>query len=113
MPDISTVLMTRVNAFRLMATPPSVWATSRKTLPVSLSFLVATLEKSINRELAGLSVKMDDFVVQQDKTGDGLSFRLRNIRLVDESPRPGAHGTQIAFIHPKASGRVLSELTQV
>jgi methylmalonyl-CoA/ethylmalonyl-CoA epimerase len=34
------------------------------------------------------------------------------IRLIDESPRTGAHKTQIAFLHPKASGGVLTELCQ-
>lgn len=34
------------------------------------------------------------------------------IRLIDEKPRRGAHGTSIAFLHPKASGGVLTELCQ-
>lgn len=34
------------------------------------------------------------------------------IRLIDETPRNGAHGTQIAFLHPKASKGVLTELTE-
>jgi len=33
-------------------------------------------------------------------------------RMVDEKPRGGAHGTRIAFIHPKSSGGVLTELCQ-
>jgi methylmalonyl-CoA/ethylmalonyl-CoA epimerase len=33
-------------------------------------------------------------------------------RLIDEKPRLGAHGMKIAFIHPKASGGVLIELSQ-
>jgi len=39
---------------------------------------------------------------------------LRNtgVRLIDEHPRRGAHGTQIAFLHPKATGGVLTELCQ-
>ncbi len=34
------------------------------------------------------------------------------IRLIDEHPRPGAHGSRIAFIHPKSSGNVLTELCE-
>lgn len=34
-------------------------------------------------------------------------------RMIDEKPRHGAHGTRIAFIHPKASNGVLTELCQV
>ena len=33
-------------------------------------------------------------------------------RMVDEQPRNGAHGTRIAFIHPKSSLGVLTELCQ-
>ena len=34
------------------------------------------------------------------------------LRLIDETPRSGAHGTSIAFLHPKATGGVLTELCQ-
>lgn len=34
------------------------------------------------------------------------------VRLIDEAPRPGAHGTRIAFVHPKATGGVLCELVE-
>ncbi len=33
-------------------------------------------------------------------------------RMIDEKPRNGAHGSLIAFIHPKSSGSVLTELCQ-
>lgn len=33
-------------------------------------------------------------------------------RMIDEKPRNGAHGTKIAFIHPKSSNGVLTELCQ-
>jgi methylmalonyl-CoA/ethylmalonyl-CoA epimerase len=33
-------------------------------------------------------------------------------RMIDETPRHGAHGTLIAFIHPKSSKGVLTELCQ-
>ncbi|MFU8855722.1 MAG: methylmalonyl-CoA epimerase [Deferrisomatales bacterium] len=34
------------------------------------------------------------------------------VRMVDEKPRTGAHNTSIAFVHPKSSGGVLTELVQ-
>ena len=34
------------------------------------------------------------------------------VRMIDEKPRRGAHGTRIAFIHPKSSNGVLTELCQ-
>jgi len=36
--------------------------------------------------------------------------RAAGVRLIDERPRPGAHGTQVAFLHPKSLGGVLVEL---
>ncbi|HXE96813.1 MAG TPA: methylmalonyl-CoA epimerase [Dongiaceae bacterium] len=33
-------------------------------------------------------------------------------RMIDEKPRNGAHGTRIAFVHPKSSSGVLTELCQ-
>lgn len=36
----------------------------------------------------------------------------QGVRLIDEVPRRGAHGTRIAFLHPKASGGVLTELCE-
>lgn len=34
------------------------------------------------------------------------------VRMIDREPRPGAHGTTIAFVHPKATGGVLMELVE-
>ncbi len=39
-------------------------------------------------------------------------LKAHGIRLIDEQPREGAHGNRIAFIHPKSSGKVLTELCQ-
>jgi len=35
------------------------------------------------------------------------------LRLLDTAPRPGAHGTSIAFLHPASCGGVLTELVEV
>ncbi len=40
------------------------------------------------------------------------ALKGQGMRLVDETPRRGAHGTRIAFLHPKATGGVLTELCQ-
>ena len=50
-------------------------------------------------------------------TVDDLAARLdalqaAGVRLIDEKPRPGAHHTQIAFLHPKSSAGVLTELCE-
>jgi len=39
-------------------------------------------------------------------------FKAAGVRLIDEHPRRGAHGSLIAFLHPKATGGVLIELCQ-
>lgn len=62
-----------------------------------------------------------------DKNGEGiqhLALRVDNIkaaladlkeqgvRLIDEAPRYGAGGASIAFVHPKATGGILLELSE-
>lgn len=39
-------------------------------------------------------------------------LRSAGVRLIDEHARRGAHGSLIAFLHPKATGGVLVELVQ-
>jgi methylmalonyl-CoA epimerase len=46
---------------------------------------------------------------------DDLPAELQNadangIQLIDKEPRPGAHGAEIAFLHPKSTFGVLVEL---
>ena len=50
-------------------------------------------------------------------TVDDLTARLAalkedGVRLIDETPRAGAHHTQIAFLHPRSSAGVLTELCE-
>lgn len=62
-----------------------------------------------------------------DKRGEGLhhlaftvddlpariaELKSSGLRMIDETPRPGAHHMQIAFIHPKSTFGVLTELCQ-
>lgn len=39
-------------------------------------------------------------------------LRAAGIRLIDESPRAGARGAHVAFVHPRASMGVLTELCE-
>ena len=63
-----------------------------------------------------------------EKKGEGLhhvAVRVRDVAaaiaaleaagvpLIDKAPRPGAHGTTVAFVHPKGARGVLLELVQV
>ncbi len=39
-------------------------------------------------------------------------LKTKGVKLIDERPRVGAHGTLIAFLHPKSTGGILLELCQ-
>ncbi|MBM4327506.1 MAG: methylmalonyl-CoA epimerase [Deltaproteobacteria bacterium] len=41
-----------------------------------------------------------------------VELKERGIRLIDETPREGAHGMTIAFMHPKGTHGILMELVQ-
>ncbi len=45
---------------------------------------------------------------------DGTLQRCRDagLRIIDETPRPGAEGKRVAFLHPSATAGVLVELTE-
>jgi methylmalonyl-CoA/ethylmalonyl-CoA epimerase len=53
-----------------------------------------------------LAIRVDDI----EKTLSEL--KSNGVRLIDESPRKGAGGALIAFIHPKATGGILLEISQ-
>ena len=39
-------------------------------------------------------------------------LKADGVRLIDETPRHGAHNSLIAFLHPKVTGGVLTEICQ-
>jgi methylmalonyl-CoA/ethylmalonyl-CoA epimerase len=45
---------------------------------------------------------------------EGMLDRCRaaGLRLIDESPRIGAEGKRIAFLHPTSTGGILVELSE-
>lgn len=62
-----------------------------------------------------------------DKRGEGLhhvaytvehiedriaELKQNGVRMIDETPRPGAHHMRIAFLHPKSTHGVLCELCE-
>jgi methylmalonyl-CoA/ethylmalonyl-CoA epimerase len=51
--------------------------------------------------------------LEVDDLGAALD-RLRDldVRLIDETPRQGAYGSRVAFIHPRATGGILFELSE-
>ncbi len=47
-----------------------------------------------------------------DIDADMTRLKEKGYRFLSESPKPGAHGTRVAFIHPKSAGGVLIELAE-
>ena len=39
-------------------------------------------------------------------------LKERGVQLIDQEPRPGAHNSKVAFLHPKATHGVLIELVE-
>lgn len=50
--------------------------------PISMAFLVEPVEKSVNSQLRGPSIEIDDAVVRLSE-GGGIEFRLKTVRLYD------------------------------
>ena len=53
-----------------------------------------------------ITLRVDDLVAAL------AQLKARGVRLIDEAPRPGAHGSLVAFIHPASAHGVLVELKQ-
>lgn len=45
-----------------------------------------------------------------DLPGALASLKAAGVRLIDDAPRPGARGHQVAFLHPASTGGILFEL---
>lgn len=48
----------------------------------------------------------------EDLLGSLAKLKSSGVKLLDETPRPGLHGRQIAFLDPQATGGVLIEMVQ-
>ena len=53
-----------------------------------------------------VAYRVDDVAAALDR------LRAQGIRLIDETPRTGIRGSRVAFLHPSATGSVLTELVQ-
>jgi methylmalonyl-CoA/ethylmalonyl-CoA epimerase len=48
-----------------------------------------------------------------DVQAEVKAFLEKGATMVDQKPRPGAHNTKVAFVHPKSSSGVLIELCEL
>jgi methylmalonyl-CoA/ethylmalonyl-CoA epimerase len=80
----------------------------------ALELLEATSPASpIARYLSRRGPGLHHITLRVDDISSALGeLRARGVRLIDDQPRPGAHGTLVAFIHPASAHGVLVELSQ-
>ena len=48
----------------------------------------------------------------EDVEAEVKTYLEKGATMVDQKPRPGAHNTKVAFVHPKSSSGVLIELCE-
>jgi methylmalonyl-CoA/ethylmalonyl-CoA epimerase len=48
-----------------------------------------------------------------DVDAEVKAYLEKGASLIDQKPRPGAHNTKVAFIHPKSSNGILIELCEL
>lgn len=74
--------------------------------PLADTHTVAKFLRERGPGLHHVSLAVDDIAARL------AAAKASGARLIDENPRPGAHGTTVAFLHPKSFGGVLVELCQ-
>jgi len=84
------------------------------TGPSSLELLQSTAPDSpIARFLEKRGPGLHHITLRVDDIAAALAqLKQRNVRLIDQEPRPGAEGASVAFIHPSSAQGVLVELKQ-
>ena len=75
-------------------------------LPLDEASPIARYRGDAATKLHHTAYRVDDIEAKLDE------LKAAGVRLIDERPRKGAHGSLIAFLHPKATGGVLIELCQ-
>ena len=82
--------------------------------PASIELLKPTGEDTpIGKFIAKRGVGIQQICFEVSNLNDMIKKLIMNgINMIDETPRNGAHGKMIAFVHPKSTGGVLVELSQ-
>jgi methylmalonyl-CoA epimerase len=74
--------------------------------PLDEASPIAAFRGAAATKLHHTAYRVDDIAAELAR------LRAVGVRLIDETPRRGAHGNTIAFLHPKSTGGVLIELCQ-
>jgi methylmalonyl-CoA/ethylmalonyl-CoA epimerase len=70
-------------------------------------------ETAVGRFLEKRGPGLHHVAYRTDDIDAALRFvRERGLRLIDEEPRTGIRNSRVAFVHPKSTGGVLTELVQ-
>ena len=70
-------------------------------------------ESPVGRFLAKQGPGLHHVAYQVEDVDSALqTAREAGLRLIDETPRTGIRGTQVAFLHPKTAGGILTELVE-
>jgi methylmalonyl-CoA/ethylmalonyl-CoA epimerase len=79
-----------------------------------LEILTPTAETSpVAQYLEKRGSGIQHVALEVDSLSDWLAhLKSKGVELIDQEPRRGAHGTLIAFVHPRATGGVLIELVE-
>ncbi|MBN2829575.1 MAG: methylmalonyl-CoA epimerase [Candidatus Cloacimonetes bacterium] len=72
--------------------------------PTSEDSPVAKFIEKKGEGIQHIALAVDDLPAELQRADE------MGIQLIDKAPRPGAHGADIAFLHPKSTGGVLLEL---
>ena len=74
----------------------------------------AAPDSPVTRFLASRGGGLHHMAYRVRDLDDALArLKAAGVRLIDQHPRPGAHGTRVAFVYPQALGGVLTELVEV
>ena len=70
-------------------------------------------DTTVGRFLEGRGQSLHHIAYRTDDISAELSrLAAEGVQLIDEAPRPGANGHLVAFVHPKSTGGILTELVQ-
>jgi methylmalonyl-CoA/ethylmalonyl-CoA epimerase len=71
-------------------------------------------ESGVGRFLQSRGPGLHHVAYQTDDIDSALdSVRAAGIELIDDSPRTGIRSSRVAFLHPKSTGGVLTELVEL
>jgi len=74
--------------------------------PLSSESTVAKFLETRGQSVHHIAYETEDVAAEQQRlVGEGFVF-------VNPAPQPGAHGTCTTFLHPKSTGKILTELVE-